>query len=594
MKLVLGSVLAFVLAVPLAGQSTGEADPSLPSPGLRLHQPRENIAPADLDIYSAYQEAQQLEAEIVQMFREVRAAELTMVQRQTLKRSLESILIPLSKRAEVDRAVLTAKATSAKDVERYQAELSVVMQETDAIISNARDLLESLEEKQAPQASTRLETARQTTEPMEAQQEQNEPQQAQESPAAEDSGEMSEQWQKEQRERLEQQAKEELEKTAFHLEKALEEIQAARMEVTKEQHKARVVLEEEAKKPAKAAESAQAIAARGKLENLARLKVKIDTAENAVKVIVEKVKAMENISNVDLKRAEDAMEALREALAKVKVTDASAKKEAQAATNEKTAKAVRHMEAARSSLASASDAIRSLHALTSGGGGGDGGRIAQIQAMDRLAAAASGAWLDLTRQMRGEALEAVPNETPPAERPELWAGIEELERSPSARKFSTSTPRDVWIFIGDWYVLSRYNNAGRANLEKVYPPESIVDLNAQYLSEDGKTLRWEYESYPPPMVAPYGWESWRIYYFYTELTFEEETEAWLAIGSDDRSDLWINDLPVWHSANRHKGWHPAEGFRKVVFNAGRNQLLLRLENGQQGLGFSIFLNLTQP
>ena len=42
------------------------------------------------------------------------------------------------------------------------------------------------------------------------------------------------------------------------------------------------------------------------------------------------------------------------------------------------------------------------------------------------------------------------------------------------------------------------------------------------------------------MVAPYGWESWKIYYFYAELTFEGETEAWFAIGSDDRSDLWIN------------------------------------------------------
>jgi hypothetical protein len=119
----------------------------------------------------------------------------------------------------------------------------------------------------------------------------------------------------------------------------------------------------------------------------------------------------------------------------------------------------------------------------------------------------------------------------------------------------------------------------------------LLDLNAVYLSEDGKQLQWEYESFLPPMVAPYGWESWKIYYFYTELYFEEETEVWVAIGSDDRSDLWINDLPVWHSANRHKGWNPAEGFRKVVFRQGHNKILLRLENGHQGLGFSLFLNL---
>lgn len=140
-------------------------------------------------------------------------------------------------------------------------------------------------------------------------------------------------------------------------------------------------------------------------------------------------------------------------------------------------------------------------------------------------------------------------------------------------------------------MLSRYDNEGRINIEKVYPPQSLIDLNAHYLSEDGKRLQWEYESYLPPMVVPYGWESREIYYFYTELTFEEETNAWVAIGSDDRSDLWVNDLPIWHSANRHKGWYPAEGFRKVVFKQGRNKVLPRLDNGQQGLGFSLYLNL---
>jgi hypothetical protein len=249
------------------------------------------------------------------------------------------------------------------------------------------------------------------------------------------------------------------------------------------------------------------------------------------------------------------------------------------------------MESARSSMESAVNAIQSLKEESSDGEGGGGDNIARIQALAESAEARSGKWVDLTMQMRNLNLDVTPGETPLEARPELWADLEELERASSARKFTADTPRDEWIFISDWYVLSRFDNAGRANLEKVYPPESIIDLNAQYLSEDGQTLRWEYESYLPPMVAPYAWESWKIYYFYTELLFEEETEAWVAIGSDDRSDLWINDLPVWHSANRHKGWYPAEGFRKVVFNAGRNKVLLRLENGQASLGFSLFLNL---
>ena len=116
-------------------------------------------------------------------------------------------------------------------------------------------------------------------------------------------------------------------------------------------------------------------------------------------------------------------------------------------------------------------------------------------------------------------------------------------------------------------------------------------MNAKYLSEDGRSLQWIYESYAPPVMQPYGWDEWEIYYFYTEIYFDEETEAWIAIGSDDRSDLWINDLPVWHSANQHKGWNPEEGFRKVVFRKGHNKILLRLENGHGGPNVSLYVNL---
>lgn len=427
-----------------------------------------------MDVVDAYEEAQRLEADIVEMFREIRAAELSRVQRQTLERSLGATLMPLSDRAEVDEELLRRKAADAEGIRQYQEELAVVMQETEAMVANAQTLLDLFREELA------------------------------------------------------------------------------------------------------AAES---------------------SASERVESVLKDFREERAVSEQQVEAAEAQVERVREALAKVMHADRQASEAGEQTEAEgNTQEAVRQMEAANEAAARAADAVAALAAMGESGGSGDSeasgvDAVARLQALGRLARAGSGRWLDVTEQMRGRNLGGRPRETPPEGRPALWQSLEELEASPSIRIVRAgSAGRREWYFIGDWYVLSRYANEGRENLQKVYPPESIQDLDAVYLSEDGKRMEWEYESYLPPVVIPYGWESWKIYYFYTELYFEEETEAWLAIGSDDRSDLWINDLPVWHSRNQHKGWSPDEGFRRVVFRQGRNPVLLRLENGHQGLGFSLFLN----
>ena len=88
--------------------------------GLELHALREDTTSSTLGVYTSYEEAQQLEAEIVQMYREIRAAELSLIQRQTLERSLVSTLTPLSERAEVDQVLLTDSAKDAETVKEYQ------------------------------------------------------------------------------------------------------------------------------------------------------------------------------------------------------------------------------------------------------------------------------------------------------------------------------------------------------------------------------------------------------------------------------------------------------------------------------------------
>lgn len=572
--------------------------------GLKLHELREDAETPELDVYGSYEEAQQLEAEIVQMYREIRAAELSLIQRQTLERSLESTLPPLSERAKVDRELLRGKAADAEGVKVYQEELGVVMRETDQIVAHARDLLNRFKNEQAtPPPPEEMPMDPPTPEEIAAMA----AAQA-ESPAARQEQQVTQpQRMQQQQAMLQQQVEQDIAEAEINLEEALEEIRDAkelvRLEL-KETAESIAELEQElAEAETPEPEKQEELEAeQEKSDERVELDRKIDAAEDVVQEVVEKIQRMAEVTGEQIENAEEVVKELREALAEVMAADAAADQAEQEAAQEHTEEAVAHVEAARQSMESAAEAMAEMAAITRMLAEMDGGEdlsaelaIAQQQSLGALARARSGLWLDITAQMRGRNLNAKPVETPPAQRPTLWEGMEALRSAPSARRVvSGSRQGGEWVFVGDWYVLSRYDNEHRANLQKVYPPESILDLNANYVSEDGQRMRWEYESFLPPTVIPYGWEPWKIYYFYTELFFEEEAEVWLAIGSDDRSDLWINDLPVWHSSNQHKNWRPGEGFRKVYFRKGRNKVLVRLENGHLGLGFSMFMNMPPP
>lgn len=152
-----------------------------------------------------------------------------------------------------------------------------------------------------------------------------------------------------------------------------------------------------------------------------------------------------------------------------------------------------------------------------------------------------------------------------------------------------------WMFVNSWYVIGPFPNPGRINLRRKFPPESVIDLDATYPGKDGQTLRWEYRQSRSSLshkgsraeVTPSNNQEYAIWYAYSEVFLDRECDLWVAIGSDDRSDVWLNDLPIWGSGNNLKEWKIDEGFRRVHFRKGRNTMLMRLENGHGPAGFSI-------
>ncbi len=179
------------------------------------------------------------------------------------------------------------------------------------------------------------------------------------------------------------------------------------------------------------------------------------------------------------------------------------------------------------------------------------------------------------------------------------------------RRFAASGASADWIFVDSWYIIGPFDNAGRRNINKQFPPETIVDLNASYPGKRDVPIRWEFfQSGTPGIMPPFdGYNAvvrrpgltprqnymenlqFAIYYAYTELYFEQDCDLWVAIGSDDFSKVWIEDQLIWSSGKRLKAWRVDEGLRKVHFKKGVNRILYRIENANNITQFSFVLCL---
>lgn len=145
-----------------------------------------------------------------------------------------------------------------------------------------------------------------------------------------------------------------------------------------------------------------------------------------------------------------------------------------------------------------------------------------------------------------------------------------------------------WMYVDSWYLIGPFPNEGRRYLHHKFPPETVIDLDAVYKGKGGKEVRWKHVvlNKPGHMIPT----SYCIYYAYTELWFDEPREMWVALGTDDGSRLYINDMLVWRTV-RGKAWRINEAYRKVSFKKGLNRILYRVENAWVAGFFSFLLHV---
>lgn len=170
--------------------------------------------------------------------------------------------------------------------------------------------------------------------------------------------------------------------------------------------------------------------------------------------------------------------------------------------------------------------------------------------------------------------------------------LEQPIQAVPGRKVTTATGQDSpWMFIDSWYTIGPFPNPDRVNIDRAFPPESVIDLDAAYVGVGNRTVRWQFVQSGNPRVKPADMREYAIYYAYTELWFDEPRDMWIAAGSDDRATLWINGDPVWISSRQLKSLHLDEWVKRVHFRKGLNRILYRVENGWRACEFSLMLHV---
>ncbi len=175
-----------------------------------------------------------------------------------------------------------------------------------------------------------------------------------------------------------------------------------------------------------------------------------------------------------------------------------------------------------------------------------------------------------------------------------------IAESVPGRRVTKDAARHGFVFIDSWYVIgpwdgkydgSRFTHiADRVKRE----PETRIDLDAEY---DGKLdpvtqkpirLRWRYVQTDTTCIRTPDKMDNAIYYAYTDVHFEEDTDVLAMIGTDDASVLWINGEQVWID-DELSTWGLHENIIHVHFRKGWNTILFCIENGPDECQFSFVM-----
>lgn len=146
--------------------------------------------------------------------------------------------------------------------------------------------------------------------------------------------------------------------------------------------------------------------------------------------------------------------------------------------------------------------------------------------------------------------------------------------------------REQLGLVVDWQVVGPFDAPGYSGFKAVFPPESKMDLAAEYTGQGGAAIRWKRHTAADELglvnlAQAIAQVKEAVGYAYTELDSPRDQEAELRCGADDNCTVWLNGQRVfgrdqWLNGTRFDRFRAA-----VKLQKGKNTVLVKVCQGPQ-------------
>ena len=138
--------------------------------------------------------------------------------------------------------------------------------------------------------------------------------------------------------------------------------------------------------------------------------------------------------------------------------------------------------------------------------------------------------------------------------------------------------------LGPWWVIFPFDNVDEKGFDTVYPPETEIDLEKEYIGKEGRKISWYKTNRRGENVFSNVPEDDVTGYALTYLESERDQNYLLSLGSDDTIKIWVNDKLVF-SKYIHRPLRRADDVIQLPVSKGRNKILVKVTNGYGPWGF---------
>ena len=138
--------------------------------------------------------------------------------------------------------------------------------------------------------------------------------------------------------------------------------------------------------------------------------------------------------------------------------------------------------------------------------------------------------------------------------------------------------------LGPWWVIFPFDNIDETGFDTVYPPETEINLDKEYIGKDRRKIGWYKTDRRGENVFSNVPEDDVTGYALTYLESERDQNYLLSLGSDDTIKIWVNDRLVF-SKYVHRPLRRADDVIQLPVSKGRNKILVKVTNGYGPWGF---------